>query len=142
MEPQELKKRNFESELSYTSSRGSGPGGQNINKLNTRIELRFNITNSAILSDEEKKLVMKRLSRRINKLGDFVIFAGEERSQLMNKRLVTEKFFMLLAKALSTQPERKATKPTTGSVRKRLETKHNNAVKKKLRKTLPDNSEE
>ena len=135
METVELKKRGFESELSISSSRSSGPGGQNVNKVNTRIELRFNIFDSQLLSEEEKARVIKKLENKISQNGDLILFSQEFRSQLKNKDACIEKFFDLLASALKKQKPRKATKPTASSIVKRLESKKKLSEKKKLRKT-------
>ena len=142
MKPEDLKIRNFEDEFVFSASRSSGPGGQNINKVNTRIELRFSLRRTVLLSDGEKELIIARLANRINNEGDLILSAQSERTQLMNKRAVTEKFFRLLAKALTTRPFRVSTKPTSASVKRRLEEKKNKGVKKKFRKISGDNHDD
>jgi ribosome-associated protein len=134
MKPEELKSRNFENEFIYTASRSSGPGGQNINKVNTKVELRFNIRSTNLFSDEEKELIFRKLAKKINGEGELILVAQSERTQLMNKKLVAEKFFSVVSKALTSEAERRATRPTNTSVQKRLEEKRNLGIKKKLRK--------
>jgi ribosome-associated protein len=142
MDPEELKLRNFEDEIVYSASRSSGPGGQNINKVNTKIELRFSILNTRLLSEQEKNLVRDKLGNKINNEGELLLSSQSERSQLMNKRTVTEKFFKLLAKALTKRRVRRSTKPTKASVNKRLEEKKNRGITKKIRKATGENHED
>ena len=73
------------SECIFAASRSSGPGGQNINKVNTKVELRFNITDSKILNDSEKELLLEKLASRINQEGLLILSSQSERSQLKNK---------------------------------------------------------
>ena len=108
-------------ELIYSSSRSSGPGGQNVNKVNTRIELRFNLTGSALLNDEEKSKIQAVLGNRINKEGFLILVSQSERSQLANKKKVTERFYILLQKALLPVKKRKPTRPTLASKERRIE---------------------
>ena len=138
MIPEELKLRNFERELVYSASRSSGPGGQNVNKLNTKVELRFSINTTQLLSDEEKELVFRKLANKINREGELVLVTRSERTQLMNKKLVTEKFYIVISKALTAQRKRRATRPTHASVTKRIEEKKHLGTKKKLRKISGD----
>jgi ribosome-associated protein len=141
MKPEELKKRNLENEFIISTSRSSGSGGQNINKLNTRVELRFNIRITELLSDEEKKLIFTKLQNKINRDGELLLTAQSERTQLMNKKKVTEKFYNLLSKALTLPRKRKATRPTITSVKKRIEKKRLQGYKKSLRRQADDSSE-
>ena len=140
MIPEELRLRNFEKEFIYSASRSSGPGGQNVNKLNTKVELRFRISTSLLLSDREKELVFQKLPKKINNEGELILVARSERTQLMNKKLVTEKFYLIISKALTVQRKRRATQPTHASVTKRIEEKKQLGVKKKLRKISGDSS--
>jgi ribosome-associated protein len=136
--PDDLKQRNFDNEFVYSASRSSGAGGQNINKVNTKVELRFSITSSMLLSEEEKKLLFIRLPNKINLEGELRLVSQSERTQLLNKRVVTEKFYITVSKALSIPSKRKATRPTISSVRKRIEEKRILGTKKKLRKRSGD----
>lgn len=133
MKPEELIIRNFENEFVYSSSRSSGPGGQNINKLNTKVELRFNINKTSLLSDEEKEMLCRKLPNKINGEGELILIAQSERTQLMNKKIVTEKFYFLVSKALTSPQKRRSTRPTTASKIKRLEKKKKHGHIKKLR---------
>jgi ribosome-associated protein len=141
MKPEELKKRDFENEFVYSASKSRGPGGQNINKLNTKVELRFSISKTILLSCEEKELIMRKLAKKINLSGELILIAQSERTQLMNKKAVTEKFYYVVSKALTSPAKRKATSPTIQSVRKRIEKKRNLALKKRLRRTTGNETE-
>jgi ribosome-associated protein len=134
MSPEELKKRNIESELIYSASRSGGPGGQNVNKVSSKVELRFSVLLTAQFSETEKALIFKRLKNRINNEGELILVSQAERTQLMNKKVVTEKFYELLSKALTLQKKRSATRPTLSSKIKRLDVKRNRGNIKKLRK--------
>src|SRR5688500_659182 len=125
-----LKERGLEQELSFQASRSGGAGGQNVNKVASKVELRFHVANSALLSEEEKALVQEKLASRINSEGYLQVVCQTERSQLQNKELCVERFYELLRQALTRQKKRKATKPTRSSVKQRLESKKRKAEKK------------
>lgn len=130
-------KRQLENDCIFGASRSGGPGGQNVNKVNTRVKLRFAVNNSAALSEEEKARIFLKLGNRINSEGELLLTSGSERTQLRNKQKTIERFFMLIEKALTIQPKRIKTKPTVVSKLKRLDMKKINSLKKQLRK-LPD----
>jgi ribosome-associated protein len=134
MSPEDLKIRNLENEFIYSASRSGGPGGQNVNKVSTKVELRFNLLHSSSFSENEKEILFRKLKNKINKEGELLIVSQSERSQLLNKQVATEKFYILISKALTMQKYRRATKPTFSSKLKRLEEKKNRGSIKKLRK--------
>jgi ribosome-associated protein len=120
-------------ELVFTSSRSSGPGGQNVNKVNSKVTLQFDVNNSEILTQEEKDTISRKLSSRITREGILMLTAQAKRSQLQNKETVILKFEKLLAKALEKKKVRKATKPPKGSVQDRIKKKKQLSEKKKWR---------
>ncbi len=126
--------RDFSPEWNFTSSKSSGPGGQNVNKVNTRIELRFDINKSKLLSEPEKEAILKMLGNKINHAGELIIVSQSSRSQLKNKEECITKSYHLLANALEKPRQRKATAPTRSSIAKRLERKKHLSEKKRLRK--------
>ncbi|MBG0858671.1 MAG: aminoacyl-tRNA hydrolase [Bacteroidales bacterium] len=134
MKPEELKERIPGSELRFSASRSGGPGGQNVNKVNTKVELRFNVNNSTYLTEPEKEKILYALKNRITAEGDLLIVSQSERTQQGNRKRSEEKFFKLLASVLTINPERKATAPTKASRIERLGEKKQRSMIKKLRK--------
>ncbi|MEA3505774.1 MAG: alternative ribosome rescue aminoacyl-tRNA hydrolase ArfB [Bacteroidota bacterium] len=129
----QIRKRNLESEFVFATSRSSGPGGQHVNKTDSKVELRFNVSDSVLLSDKEKVIIIEKLSARINSNGELLLVSQKERSQYRNKSDVIEKFYILIEKALTPVKKRKATKPTKASKRRRLEAKKKLSDKKSNR---------
>lgn len=142
MNPEDLKERNPEREFVFITSRSSGPGGQNVNKVSTKVELRFNLTSTSLFTEEEKQLIFKKLKNKINKEGELLLVSQSERTQLMNKEVVTAKFYDLVSKALTLPLKRRSTRPTLSSRIKRLERKKNRGYIKKLRKDSGGATEE
>jgi ribosome-associated protein len=134
MKSEILKERKFENEFKFKTSRSGGPGGQNVNKVNTKVELRFKIVLSELLTDNEKNLLFEKLKNRINSDGELIIVSQSERSQVKNKKDVEDKFYFLVSKALTIPKTRKATIPTFSSKLNRLEDKKKHGSIKKTRK--------
>jgi len=130
----EIKDRNFQEEFVFQATRSSGPGGQN--KVSSKVELRFNIEASACLTDDEKSVILAKLANKINKLGELVIVAQTDRSQLKNKEKAAEKFYLLIEKALTPRKKRLKTGPTRASVERRLESKRVQSGIKNARKDV------
>ncbi|TGE26400.1 alternative ribosome rescue aminoacyl-tRNA hydrolase ArfB [Hymenobacter metallicola] len=126
----------FLPELQFQTSRSSGPGGQNVNKVESRVELRFHVGNSELLSEEQKATLLEKLASKLTTEGELLLSAQEDRSQLRNKEIVVQKFYDLLRKALHKPKARKATKPSKGAVRARLESKKKHGEKKANRGKL------
>lgn len=120
-------------ELDFTASRSGGPGGQNVNKVNSKISVRFDVPHSEILTQEEKDILLQRLSSFLTKEGILQISSQESRSQLENKEAVVAKLDALLAKAFEKRKIRKKTKPSKIAVQKRIQSKKHLSEKKKWR---------
>jgi ribosome-associated protein len=125
-----LQNRDFYSEFEFITSRSGGAGGQHVNKVSSKVELRFQVDKSSLLSDEEKEIVKQKLSNKINNEGYLQIVSQVERSQLLNKALVIKKFYQFLEKALTPVKRRRATKPTKASVQARINEKKKISGKK------------
>lgn len=127
---------NFLHELTFTNSRSSGPGGQNVNKVNSKVTLTWDIPNSRILSEEQKILLLKKLLPNLTNKGVLFLTAQDKRSQLQNKETVLSKLDKLLQKAFTPRKVRKATKPNKAALRKRIQEKKHKSERKQLRKKL------
>lgn len=119
---------------SFSASKSGGPGGQNVNKVNSRIELHFNLEESDVFSSAEKRILRFKLANRINSDGEIFMASSEERSQWQNKERVIQRFFDLVERALIPRKKRIRTKPTRASRIKRLEGKKQLSQKKEMRK--------
>lgn len=123
-------------ELEFSTSRSSGPGGQNVNKLNSKVTVKFDVRNSVLLTGEEKVFLLTKLASRLSTEGILILTAQDNRSQMQNKDAVLVKLDALLKKAFERKKPRKATKPTNSSVRERIKKKKERAEKKAWRKKL------
>ena len=126
--------RDFYNEFTFITSRSGGAGGQNVNKVSSKVELRFHVDSSELLSEEEKARIHNKLKNQITNEGYLQIVSQEERSQLKNKQLCVKKFYELLKKSLAKPKTRKPTKPSKSAVEKRLTNKKIIAEKKAQRK--------
>ena len=124
-----------EHELSFSFERSPGPGGQNVNKVNTRVTLHFNVGGSMSLSTAQKALVRKSLSSRIAQDGILRIHSSKERTQLANRRAAVNRFIELLSEAFKVPKTRKPTAVPASSQRKRLDEKVKRATVKRSRQT-------
>jgi ribosome-associated protein len=123
-----------ESELAFTAACSGGPGGQNVNKVATRVLLQFDVRHSQSLSEWQRQRILNRLGSRINKEGVLRIICQESRSQADNRRLAVERFVELLREALKRLPPRIKTRPTISSKHRRLDSKRHQSQKKQSRR--------
>ena len=125
-------------ELQFLTSRSSGPGGQNVNKVNTKVTLKFDLAHSRILTEDEKFLLATKLHKKLTEEGVLIISAQDKRSQLDNKKEAIRKFNSILAKAFEKQKPRKKTRPTKSAVDSRIRKKKALSEKKKWRQSPID----
>ena len=126
----------LESELKFKTSRSSGAGGQHVNKVETRISVIWNIEDSEILDEVQKKLIGEKLKSYINKKGVIQLHDESSRSQITNKERVIAKLKLLVSKALKKEKVRKGTKPTKESQKKKRKEKEMRSKVKETRKKV------
>lgn len=119
------------SELTFKTSRSGGSGGQNVNKVSTKVLLEFDVLNSKFLDEEQKSIIQKKLENKINSEGILQVVSQSERTQLKNKKVVLDKFKLLISNSFLVRKERKATKIPNAVKEKRLSDKR---IKSELKK--------
>jgi len=127
-------KTDLQKEITYKTSRSGGKGGQNVNKVSSKVELLFSISASALFTDEEKELLTQKLQSRFNKDGLVQVVCDEERSQYLNKEKAVERLITILTAALHKPKARKPTKISKAAKQARLENKRLNSLKKETRR--------
>jgi ribosome-associated protein len=124
----------FLPEITFQTSRSSGPGGQNVNKVESRVELRWHLQESHVVSELQKGLLLEKLANQLTIEGYLLVTAQDDRSQLRNKEIALARFYQLLQKSVRRPKPRRATRPSAGAVRKRLEGKKIQSDKKANRR--------
>jgi ribosome-associated protein len=128
----------IESELQFDFIRASGPGGQNVNKVSSAVQLRFDVINSPSLPQEVRQRLLHIAVNRINKDGILILEASQFRTQEQNRQEAIDRLVALVRRAAHKPKSRKKTRPTAASVERRLKKKRQRSEKKKLRRRAPD----
>ncbi len=124
----------LQKEITYKTSRSGGKGGQNVNKVSTKVELLFSVSGSTLFTEEEKEQLNHKLQSRLNKDGLVQVVCDEERSQYLNKEKAVERLIAILTAALHKPKVRKPTKVSKAAKQARLESKRLNSLKKEGRR--------
>jgi ribosome-associated protein len=134
----QINKESLQKELTYKTSRSGGKGGQNVNKVSSKVELLFSIDNSLLFNDEEKQLLSDKLQSRFNKDGLIQVICDEERSQYINKEKAVDRLINLLINALKKRKVRKPIKVSKAAKAARLEQKRINSARKEGRRGVSE----
>lgn len=129
-----MDKEKIISVLKFKAVRSSGAGGQNVNKVSSKVVLSFDLQSSNSLSEEEKAILGNKLSSRLTTEGILILNCDEDRSQLKNKEIVTKRFLQIISQGLIIPKTRKTTKVPKSVIRKRLKDKKSNSETKQNRR--------